>query len=97
MLRALFWDCRFDGLDWVRDREFVMGRVLVHGSWDAVAWLRGEVGDDGVRDWIVRHAGRESSRPQIRYWELMLDLPAEMVAEWLRSEGRRIWEGRIRR
>ena len=97
MLRPLFWDCDFDRLDWRRDREFVVGRVLVHGPWDAICWLRGEVGDEGVRDWIVRHAGRQLSSQQIRFWELILDLPADLVAAWLQSEGRRIWEARIRR
>ena len=46
MLRPLFWDCDFDRLDWRREREFVVGRVLVHGPWDAICG-RGEVGDEG--------------------------------------------------
>jgi hypothetical protein len=97
MLRPLFWDCDFDRLDWLRDRDFVTGRILVHGPWEAICWLRGEVGDEGVRDWIVDHEGRELSRQQIRFWELILDLPADLVATWLQSESRKIWEGRIRR
>ena len=97
MLRPLFWDCNFDRLDWLQDRDFVVGRVLVYGPWDAIGWLRGKVGDEGVRDWIVRHEGRQLSSQQIRFWELILDLPAELVAAWLRSEGRRIWDGRTRR
>jgi hypothetical protein len=96
-LRSLFWDCDFDALDWQQHRDFVIGRVLVAGSWDAICWVRRTVGDDALREWIQRRQGRSLSPQQLRYWELVLELPAELVDAWLESEERQIWEGRLRR
>ena len=92
--RSLFWDHDFAALDWRRDREFVIGRVLEAGSWDAISWLRREAGDAAISDWIQRHRGRSLSSEQLRFWQLILDLPAESVDLWLQSPERRIWEGR---
>ncbi len=96
-LRPLFWDCDFDRLDWREHHDFVMHRVLAEGTWEAVCWLRREVGDSPLREWILRHQGRSLSPQQLRYWQLVLDLPKDAVDAWLRSEERSIWEQRPRR
>jgi hypothetical protein len=93
-LRSLFWDHDFSVLDWRQDRELVIGRVLEAGTWDAIQWLRRQAGDAALRDWILRHQGRCLSSEQIRFWELILDLPPETVDGWLQSPERRIWEDR---
>jgi hypothetical protein len=93
-LRELFWEHDFAALDWGRDREFVIGRVLEAGSWDAICWLRNEAGDAAIGDWIARHRGRSLSSEQLRFWQLILDLPAESVDRWLQSPERKIWEDR---
>jgi hypothetical protein len=96
-LQPLFWDCDFAQLDWQQHRDFIVRRVLAEGSWEAICWLRARVGDPGLREWIERHEGRSLSPQQLRFWELVLDLPTEAVNTWLRSAERTIWEGRIRR
>jgi hypothetical protein len=93
-LRALFWDQDFTQLDWQRHRDFVIGRILEAGPWEAIGWLRKEVGDDAVREWIERHRGRSLSGEQLRFWQLILDLPAETVDVWLQSPERKVWEHR---
>ena len=97
MLRPLFWDCEFDQLDWEQHRDFVIRRVLESGTWDTICWLRRELGDAALREWICRYQGRSLSPQQLRFWELILDLPAESVDVWLRSPSRAVWEGRIRK
>ena len=92
-LHALFWDCDVAALDECRDRDFVIGRILASGTWDAIGWARRACGDPAIRDWIVRHRGRTLSSPQVRLWEVLLDLPAADVAGWLASPERRAWEG----
>ena len=95
--RPLFWDCDFDGLDWHTHRDFIIRRVLIEGDWDAIRWLRRELGDLLLREWILKHQGRPLSPQQLRFWELILDLPKEDVDRWLQSAARTIWEGRTRR
>ena len=97
MLRPLFWDCDFDQLDWQQHRDFIIRRVLVEGPWDAIRWIRREVGDQVLRDWMERCHGRPLSPPQLRFWELILELPMGLVDSWLQSAGRRIWDQRAGR
>jgi hypothetical protein len=96
-IRSLFWDLDPRELRWDRDQEQIIGRVLASGSWDSVTWLRKRAGDDAVREWIERHQGRGLSPRQLRFWELILDLPHRRVDEWLRSERRQVWDRRARR
>jgi hypothetical protein len=49
LLRRFFWDYDFDALSWERDRDFVTGRLLTHGNWEAATWLRSVAGDQGLR------------------------------------------------
>ena len=92
-LRPLFWDCDFAALDVVRQHDFVIGRVLASGPLDSIRWLRRQYGDDVIRDWIIRHSGRQLSSRQLRFWETVIGLPAVDVQQWLAEPDRRLWEG----
>ena len=93
-VKALFWDTSTRSLRWDRDQEQIMGRVLASGPWDTVKWLRTRVGDEAIRQWIERHEGRGLSPRQLRFWQLILDIPARRVNRWLRSEARSVWDRR---
>src|SRR5262245_17277836 len=97
MVRSLFWDLDPRELRWERDREQIIGRVLAEGSWDAVKWLRKQAGDDALREWIERHEGRGLTSRQLRFWELIFEFPHRQVDEWLRREGRQVWDRRADR
>ena len=96
MLRPLFWDSDFDQVLWRDHRDYLIGRILSAGTWDAICWLRARLGDGAFRQWIEQRQGRGLSSRQLRFWQLILDLPCELVDRWLESQGRRIWEGRGR-
>jgi len=88
-VNTLFWEYEGDeaaALAWGRDRDFIIGRVLAEGSWPAVAWLRDEIGDAAVRDWIERREGRGLSPRQLRFWETILELPRAQVNRWLAAK-----------
>ena len=76
-LHPLFWEYDPRKLRWPGDRDLVIGKVLAHGTWDHLRWLRAAVSDADLRRWILRTRGRGLSSPQLRYWELVLDLPAD--------------------
>jgi hypothetical protein len=94
MLRALFWDTDFEQVSWRDHRDYVIDRVLSAGTWDAICWLRTRLDDASLRQWIEDHEGRGLSSRQLRFWEVVLDIPSQLVDKWLDSEGRRLWEGR---
>lgn len=93
-LGPLFWDVNPRELDAEMHRDFLIGRILSAGTLESIRWARSRYGDDALRDWIVRHEGRQLSGPQIRFWETVIGLPDERVSAWLVTPERRIWEGR---
>ncbi|NUQ61702.1 MAG: hypothetical protein HUU20_04385 [Pirellulales bacterium] len=92
LLRPLFWDCEFDQLSWQEHRDFVTRRILSVGTWESICWLRTRLSDSALREWIERRQGRGLSAQQLRFWELVLDLPSKMVDTWLVSPGRSTWQ-----
>lgn len=93
-LAPLFWDVDLIGLDAEIHRDFVIGRILSAGTLESIRWGRSRYGDDALREWIVRHEGRQLSGPQLRFWETVIGLPHESVNAWLTTVERRIWQGR---
>jgi hypothetical protein len=93
-ITRVLWDTDTRRVTWETHRESVLGRVLVYGDWDAIRWLRAVAGDDAIRAWIVGTRGRRLSRQQIRFWQLVLDLPDGHVREWLSSPERSVWDAR---
>lgn len=93
-LRGLFWEYDFDELSWDEDRDLILRRVLSDGPWEMVQWLRRRAGDSAVRDWIRQRRGRGLSRRQLRFWQLVLDLPETEVDAWLAARAPDPWERR---
>jgi hypothetical protein len=82
-LRPLFWDHDFARLTWDADADLIIGRILAAGDWQAVRWLRGLLPDPALRDWLERRRGAGLSARQLRFWELVLELPRRQVNRWL--------------
>jgi hypothetical protein len=90
-LKALFWEYDFESLSWKRDSHFITKRVLTHGGLWAWDWLRDRIGDAGLRDWILENNGVGMEPRRLRYWELILDLPAEEVNRWIALQSNSSW------
>ena len=93
-LERFFWDCAPGSVSWDSHRDFIVERVLARGDWDAIRWLRTALGDDALRSVVVRTRGRSLTRPQIRLWQLLLDLPEVDVSSWLSDVSRVTWDRR---
>lgn len=94
-IAALFWDFDERVVDWDRHRDLVIGRVLSQGSLEDMQWVRRQAGDEELRAWIRRARGRVLSRSQLRFWQLLLDLPEEEVVDMLADPARQIWDRRV--
>ena len=97
LLQPFFWDHDFARLDWESHRDFIIRRVLQAGSWDALVWLRGELGNGSLRRWIEEQHGGGLSPRQLRFWELLLELPHAEVNRWVDAARNNPWEQRIQR
>jgi hypothetical protein len=93
-LRPFFWDYRFSSLSLTGDKDLIIRRILTSGSWDAVRWLRKQVGDLELREWLIEHKGRGLSPRQLRFWGMLYDLPARQVNQWVRSAQTAVWNKR---
>ena len=94
LLRGFFWDYSFENLSWEKDRELIVRRLLTEGSWEAIQWLRKQMGDDGLRKWMIAHHGRGLSPRQIRFWSLLLSIPKFQSEAWLSAARGTPWSQR---
>ncbi len=92
-VQQLLWDVGED-VSWERHRDFLIERALVHGDWDAQQWVRRRAGDAAVRAVLEQTRARSLSRAQIRFWQLILGLPDELVDSWLDDPSRKVWDRR---
>ena len=81
-LRPLFAEREWTSLALARDARIVAARVLVSGTWEDITWLRRRLGDEEVSRLIVDGEGLGLSAKQLRFWELIFDLPSRLVDEW---------------
>jgi hypothetical protein len=95
-LKPFFWDHDFHRLRWEEDRDLIIDRLISHGDWNALIWLRSRVDSAILRDWLLKKQGAGLSDRQLRFWELILELPHRQVNEWLKDKGRMVWERRAR-
>jgi hypothetical protein len=93
-IQALFWEYQDGGVSLPGDVEFIIERVLSAGDWDAIQWLRGEMGSAPIRRYLQRTRGRRLSPRQLRLWQVLLDLPSDEVDTWLQDQARRDWDAR---
>ena len=95
ILEPLFWEYEPGQLDWDSDRDLIIRRVLEAGGWEAISWLRKELGDQALREWITTSRGRNLTPRQLRFWQLILDLPARTVSAWIKESRRHTWTNRV--
>ncbi len=93
-LRPFFWDRQFRGLSLAADADFIIGRLLAEGDWESIKWLRREVGDTVLRDWLMRRSGAGLSPQSLRFWELVLGLDRRKVNTWITQQRESLWQRR---
>lgn len=93
-LAPLFWDHDPARLAWPADRALIITRVLAKGGLEAWRWLRRRVSDAELAAWIRRRRGRGLSRQRLRFWQLVLDLPAAEVDIWIAARAEDPWYDR---
>ena len=82
-VRDLLWDVAPAQVRLPRHRDFLIGRILARGTWAAVEWLRRELTDAAIAEYLQRTRGRLLSPRQLRFWELVLGLDDDAVSGWI--------------
>jgi hypothetical protein len=94
-LRRFFWDVPADALTWATWRNFIIGRLLRNGDGHAVEWLRAQLGDAALAEWLCANAGGRLPPARLRYWQLVLSLPAVDVDKWIAQHRGESWGTRV--
>lgn len=94
-LKKFFWDYDFQKLMRPGDRDLIIGQILQVGDWRSIGWSREQIGDDDLKHWILKHRGRGLSPRQMRYWQVILDLPDEQVNQWMQAIAEAPWDTRV--
>lgn len=94
-LKDLFWDYDFRHLEWDKDRDLIISRILDRGGLSALKCLRANISDEELREWILLRSGAGISPQRLRFWEIILKLPHRKVNAWLKSDRRAIWDRRF--
>lgn len=93
---SLFWDYPGRRLSLARDRELVVRRILAEGGLQHVRFVRRRVGDEAIREVLLRSRARGLSPQRIRFWQLLLDVPARLANAWVTSARAGTWARRRR-
>ena len=86
---TLFWDVDPARVDLGPHRDYVMERVMVRGTWEAMRWLRRTYPAHELADFLRRKGERALPPRERAYWALVAgcELPAA------RGGGRPAWAG----
>ena len=93
-VRNLFWEYDKRTITWTRDKDLIIQKILHHGSWNTLRWLRRNLTDSELRDWIISRGGAGLDAKKLRYWQLILDIPKKLVDEWISINLKNPWSGR---
>lgn len=96
-VRCLFWEYEKGQVEWPTDETLIIDRVLTNGSWSAIKWLRAEADDEVIREWLLTHNGSALSPRQLRFWQLVLNLPSKEVDAWIDDHRASVWGQRLSR
>jgi len=94
-LKPLFWDYEFKSICWDVDSELITNRILSSGDWDSIVWLRTVLSDKELKEILLKQNGAGLTPERIRFWELVLGLPARKVDAWLKTCLKGVWENRL--
>jgi hypothetical protein len=93
-LEHLFWDYPGRVVSFDTDLELVVRRVAGEGGLREMRLLRARVGDAAIRDVIERTRAKGLSPARIRFWQLLLRLPARRANAWVSAARASIWGSR---
>jgi len=87
-LAWLFWDVDPSAIDLVRDRDYVIERIMARGDLEAMRWLARQVERDVLADFLGRKGHRLAPRERA-FWSLIAGVPYEATP----GGGRPSWAG----
>lgn len=77
ILKKYFWDVKFEDINLIERRSYVLKRILEYGDKKAVVWMRRNFKKSEIKDVLCRYRGY--SRKSAGFWAFILNIPKEEV------------------
>lgn len=76
-LKRYFWDVNFFKLDQVKNKNFIIERLLEMGDEKSARWMKGFYSREDIKT-IVK-SSKKLSFKSANYWALIFDIPKEEI------------------
>lgn len=90
-VQVLFWDVAPESVDLHRHRDYVMERVMLRGTWEAMCWLRRTYPRESIADFVERRGSRVLPPRELSYWALVSGVEVRSKP----GGGRPLWAGPV--
>lgn len=96
VISRFFWEYDPHALDVVQHADLIIGRLMEHGDWAAMRWLRRTYSTERLRRFLETRGQRILPQRELNYWALICDIPADIRQRWLQQSQSRntIWNAR---
>lgn len=68
--KALFWDVKFDEIEWDKNKKYIAERILNFGDSDELKWLEERMSEEEIIKLV--NTSREINRKTKNYWNTRL-------------------------
>jgi len=95
-LFGLFWELEPETIHIVRHGDFVMGRIMERGNWEAMRWLLKTYSKKQLASFLKKRGRRILPPRELNYWSLITGIAKEKRTEWVREsrENNSVWSAK---
>ncbi|HLC17348.1 MAG TPA: hypothetical protein VJL89_14105 [Thermodesulfovibrionia bacterium] len=95
-LYPLFWEYNPKEMDIIQHSDTIMGRIMEHGTWQAMCWLRVTYKAEQIVSFLERRGKRVLPLRELNYWALVSGVSEEKRKKWLKEakEQLHVWRKR---
>ncbi len=95
-LFGLFWDIEPETIHIVKHGDFVMGRIMERGNWEAMRWLFETYSRKQLASFLEKRGRRILPARELNYWCLVSGTAKEKRTLWVREsrENNSVWSAK---
>ena len=73
--KQLFWDIDFKKLDYEKNADFIIGRVLIYGNIDDYRAIKKKYGEKKIKE-VAKKVGYPNKK-SLNFWSSIFNIPLE--------------------
>lgn len=95
-LFGFFWESEPETIHIIRHGDFVMGRIMERGNWEAMRWLLETYSKKQLAAFLEKRGRRILPPRELNYWSLITGIAKEKRTDWVRKsmENKSVWSAK---